>query len=208
MAAFFFDLDGTLLDSTKLIIASFHHTRRVHFGDEIPTEEWISGMGTPLRDVFAAMARSPEECEAMIATYVAHNLEAHDAMVEAFPGATKVVKELKARGHKTALVTSKKRRGAEAGVAFLGLSDTFDAFLSADDVTNGKPHPEPILTALKLTGADPEQTLFIGDSPHDIHAGQAAGVKTAAVSWGPFQPETLKATNPDRWLGSLEELLD
>ncbi|MDH5492531.1 MAG: HAD hydrolase-like protein, partial [Myxococcales bacterium] len=81
-AAYLFDLDGTLIDSIPLILASFEHTRRVHFGDALPAEHWLAGIGTPLRDQLGAMARSAEEREAMMETYIEHNLAHHDAWVE------------------------------------------------------------------------------------------------------------------------------
>ena len=78
--------------------------------------------------------------------------------------------------------------------------------VGADEVTHPKPHPEPVLKALNLLGAPPEETVFVGDSRHDIECGRAAGVKTAAVLWGPFARAHLEDLAPDYWLERPEDL--
>ena len=70
----------------------------------------------------------------------------------------------------------------------------------ADEVTNPKPHPEPVERAVALLGADPASTVYVGDSLHDMRSGRAAGVKTAAALWGPFGRAHLEAAAPDYWL--------
>jgi pyrophosphatase PpaX len=82
----------------------------------------------------------------------------------------------------------------------VGLDRAFEIIVGADNVTHPKPHPEPVLKALELLDADPERTVFIGDSRHDLECGRAAGVKTAAVLWGPFNRSHLEDLAPDYWL--------
>jgi pyrophosphatase PpaX len=72
--------------------------------------------------------------------------------------------------------------------------------VGSDEVTHPKPHPEPVLRALALLGSDPARAVFIGDSRHDIECGRAAGVRTAAVLWGPFDRAHLDDLRPDYWL--------
>ncbi len=205
--AFLFDLDGTLLDSITLIVESFHHTRRVHFGDALPDAFWRAGIGTTLRDQFGKMARSDTERDAMVETYKVHNLAHHDEFVRTYEGATEVVQALRAQGKALAIVTSKMREGTERGLRFLGLEDTFDAVVCADDVTHGKPDPEPVQLALSLLKVEATRAVFVGDSPHDMASGKAAGVKTLAALWGPFTREALEETQPDGYLTSPEEIL-
>jgi pyrophosphatase PpaX len=78
----------------------------------------------------------------------------------------------------------------------------------ADEVTNPKPHPEPVEKALTLLGADPATTVYVGDSIHDMHSGRAAGVRTAAALWGPFGRAHLESASPDYWLDSPRDLVD
>ena len=208
MNTYLFDLDGTLLDSIELILESFHHTSRVHLGRELPDEYWLAGVGTPLRTALRKVADSEEEAEAMLATYRDFNLEQHDRMAKPYPGVVDVVRKLHRSGAKLGLVTSKLSPGANQGIRLLDLEDEFIVRVCADDVEHGKPHPEPVLKALDALQAPAEQAVFIGDSDHDIHAGRAAGVATAAVTWGPFARETLEAAGPTHVITTPTQVLD
>lgn len=201
-----FDLDGTLIDSIELIRRSYAHTLREHREFEPPLDFWLQGLGRPLRWQFAHFTEDPAEIEAMVATYRAYNLFHHDAMVREFPGAVAAVRELKARGVKLGVVTSKMRAGAQRGLKHCGFEDLFDVIVGADDVTDHKPHPAPVLLALEQLGANFEGAVMVGDSPHDLASGRAAGAWTAAVAWGPFPREQLLATSPDRWLETTSEI--
>ena len=90
-----------------------------------------------------------------------------------------------------------------------GLGSAVELLVAWDDVTRGKPHPEPVLQALRVLELDDraDEVLFVGDSPFDIQAGRAAGTRTAAVSWGPFEMEALEAEGPDYVLGRLHDVL-
>ena len=202
MRTYLFDLDGTLLDSIELILASFHHTSRIHLGKELPDEHWLAGVGIPLRTALSRVARSKAEAEAMLDTYRAYNLEHHDRMAKPYPGVVDVVRKLHGDGAKLALVTSKLSIGANRGLRLLGLEDELSVRVCADDVVNGKPHPEPVLKALAALDAKPDDALFVGDSEHDMLSGRAAGVATVAVTWGPFTRVALEATSPTYWVDS------
>ena len=82
-----------------------------------------------------------------------------------------------------------------------------ELIIGADEVENPKPHPEPIELALHRLGAAPEQTIYVGDSIHDMQSGRGAGVMTGAVLWGPFDRAHLEATAPDHWLEQPADLL-
>ncbi len=208
MKTFLFDLDGTLLDSIDLILESFHHTARVHLGRDYSDAHWLAGIGTPLRDQLRAVAGSDAERDAMLETYREYNLEHHDQSARPYPGVVEVVKELDRRGANLALVTSKMSRGAVRGLRLLGLERELSVRVTADDVVNGKPHPEPVLKALDALGAPASGAVFIGDSEHDIQSGAQAGVSTAAVSWGPFPRVTLEAAGPTHWIDAPAAILD
>jgi pyrophosphatase PpaX len=195
-----FDLDGTLIDSIRLILDSYHHTLSRHNLPARTDEEWLRGVGTPLHIQFSAWQESPEILEAMIATYRAFNLEHHDRMVAIYPGVLDVVREIKAAGVQTGLVTSKNRHGAVKGLKLVGLEALMDVLVCADEVANPKPHPEPVEKAVALLGANPTTTVYVGDSIHDMHSGRAAGVRTAAALWGPFKRPHLESAEPDYWL--------
>jgi pyrophosphatase PpaX len=206
-AAILFDLDGTLIDSVQLILESYRHTLASHGIPPRTDEEWLRGVGTPLAAQFAPWQDDQGTLEAMIATYREYNLANHDRMVREFPGVVETVRAVRARRLKTGLVSSKARSGALRGLRLVGLEDAMDVLVCADEVTNAKPHPEPVAKAVELLGADPATTLFVGDSIHDLNSGRAAGVRTAAVLWGPFARAHLASGKPDYWLEHPRDLL-
>jgi pyrophosphatase PpaX len=206
LSTFLFDLDGTLIDSIELILRSYRHTMRAHRGLEPPDDVWMKGLGTPLWVQFGHWTDDPAELEAMVATYRAYNLAHHDELVRPYEGVAAAVRDLRRRGKTLGLVTSKMRDGALRGLQAAGLEDTFEVIVGADEVTHPKPHPEPVLKALEHLRAPAADTVFIGDSRHDIACGRAAGVKTAAVLWGPFDRAHLEDLGPDYWLERPEDL--
>jgi pyrophosphatase PpaX len=203
-----FDLDGTLIDSIRLILDSYHHTLSQHGLPARTDEDWLKGVGTPLTAQFAEWREVPGTLEALIATYREYNLKHHDRMVTVYPGVLDAVREIKAAGVATGLVTSKNRQGALRGLQLVGLEALMDVLVCADEVTNPKPHPEPVEKAVDLLGADPSTTVYAGDSVHDMVSGRAAGVKTAAALWGPFGRAHLEGANPDYWLEAPSDLVD
>jgi len=202
-----FDLDGTLIDSVQLILDSYRHTLATHGLPPRTDEQWLRGVGTPLAAQFAEWGQDPEMMQALISTYREYNLANHDRAVREFPGVVEVVREIRRRGLRTGLVTSKARLGALRGLRVVGLDEMMDVLVCADEVTNAKPHPEPVEKAVQLLGADPGTTVYVGDSLHDLRSGRAAGVRTAAVLWGPFSRSHLEPGAPDFWLEQPKDLL-
>lgn len=206
LSTFLFDLDGTLIDSIELILRSYRHTMRTHRGIEPPDEIWMAGLGTPLWVQFRRWSDDETEIRAMVDTYRDYNLTHHDQLVRPYEGVVAQVRALRADGRSLGLVTSKMRDGALKGLRLAGIEDDFDVVVAADEVTHPKPHPEPVLIALSRLGRTAAETVFIGDSRHDLECGRAAGVKTAAVLWGPFDRAHLEDLRPDYWLEKPEDL--
>jgi len=203
-----FDLDGTLIDSLRLILDSYHHTLAEHGLPARTDAEWLKGVGTPLTVQLNEWRDELGTIEAMIATYREYNLRHHDRMVTVYPGVLDAVRAIKAAGLQTGLVTSKNRQGALKGLTLVGLEALMDVMVCADEVTNPKPHPEPVEKAVALLGADSPTTLYVGDSVHDMHSGRAAGVLTGAALWGPFKRTQLEEAAPDYWLETPQDLVD
>ncbi len=202
-----FDLDGTLIDSIRLILDSYHHTLAQHGIPARTDEQWLKGVGTPLTVQLAEWRDELRTIEAMIATYREFNLKHHDRMVTVYPGMADAVRAIKAAGLQTGLVTSKNRQGALRGLTLVGLEAMMDVLVCADEVTYPKPHPEPVEKAVALLGSNPATTLYVGDSVHDMYSGRAAGVRTAAALWGPFGRAHLEESKPDYWLETPRDLV-
>ena len=195
--AVLFDLDGTLADSVDLILLSYRHTMAHHLGAAPPDAAWIAGLGRPLRDQLAGFARTPEEARAMLGTYTSFQETVHDGMVRPCAGVVEVVELLVEAGCPIAIVTSKRRMMARRTLRCCGLDRHFQIIVTADDVTRGKPHPEAVFAVLDAMHlAASRRVLLVGDSPHDVRAGNAAGVTTAAVLWGPFEIEVVMRARP------------
>lgn len=208
-----FDLDGTVLDTTPMIVESLRHTAHTHLPEwAAPEADLVHGIGTPLEHQFvehirlAGRAPDPALAEAMLATYLDHNLAIHDARVRVFEGVVPMLDRLQARGAVLGIVTSKTTSTARRGLEVTGLLPRFQCLIGKTEVRNFKPHPEPVLTALAALGAKANDTVYVGDSPHDLHSGRAAGTATAAATWGPFPEATLRAAAPDHWLTHPDDL--
>lgn len=197
-----FDLDGTLIDSLGLILASYRHTMETHLGRRLPDELWVQGMGTPLDVQMRGFARDDDEAEEMVRTYETHNLANHDDLVRPYPGVRDAVTELRARGFRLAIATSKRHEATRLGLRACDFPEEwFAGIVTANDVTRPKPDPQPVRMALERAGEDdPARAIYIGDSVHDMRSGRAAGVLTAAVLWGPNSRETLEVAEPDLWM--------
>lgn len=204
--ALLFDLDGTLADSISLLLASFHHTFEAHHAPVPPDADWIAGIGTPLITQMRHFTPSEDEAQRMILTYRAFQREHHDEMLREFEGVGETLALLKSRHHPTALVTSKSNDLAHRALDWMHLTHYIDVIVGMDSTERHKPDPAPVLHALAALHATPGAALFLGDSPHDIAAGNAAGVTSVAALWGPFPRTVLTEAFPDHLLEHIREL--
>lgn len=203
--AVLFDFDGTIMDTTDLIIESFKYTVRQHLNYEIKAEELYPTFGRPLIDALEELA--PGQGEALIKTYREFNLAKHDEMVTIFDRVPETLIALKDRGCRLGIVTSKAKHTLYRGLDLYNLRPYFDAIVALEDTEYHKPRPEPVLHCLRLLQVEPEQALYVGDSPHDIKSAHAAGVKAVAVRWSYLSWESILAENPEYTIDSMEELL-
>ncbi|GIP60909.1 pyrophosphatase PpaX [Paenibacillus woosongensis] len=198
-----FDLDGTIVDTNELIIASFQHVLDKHKQPRT-REQIIPYMGMTLEQQFQAFSGWEDVAE-LVTDYRSFNTMHHDTMVKGFPHVGEVVSTLKEKGMKLGIVTTKIRPSTMRVLEMFDLLKYMDTIVTVQDVTHPKPHPEPVLTAIQQLNADPKRTLMVGDSPADIKSAQAAGALSAAVAWSLKGAEELKKYNPDY---ILEDMLD
>ncbi|MEC4175010.1 HAD-IA family hydrolase [Adlercreutzia sp. R7] len=204
-----FDADGTLIDTYDIILASMRYTINDVLGCDLPDEALMAGVGTPLYDQMLGFAEGDEAlAEHLLSTYREHNVAVHDASVRAFPDTRAALERLRAAGVPMGVVTSKRHALAQRGLDMGGIGDLFDVLIAPDDWPEHKPAPGPILRACELMGLDASHCLYVGDSPFDMQAGNAAGCATVAALWGMFPREALAAENPTMMCDSLGEMAE
>jgi pyrophosphatase PpaX len=201
-----FDLDGTLIDSGAMILASFRHATQTVLAREIPDEALLAHVGgSTLAEQMRAI--DPARVDDLVASYRAHNEPLHDEL-QPCAGIVDVVERLHDEGRRLGVVTAKRQATVALAFRVLALAHLFDAVVASDDVERGKPYPDGILRALELLDARPEEAAYVGDSPFDVEAAKRAGVHAVAVGWGGIHPrERLEAARPDVFVERPEELL-
>jgi len=177
-----FDLDGTLIDSGAIILASFRHATRTVLDREIPDELLLAHVGgSSLHDQMRAL--DPLRVDELVHSYREHNEPLHDGL-DAFPGVVDLLQELHEQGRKLGIVTAKRRLTVDLALSRVPLAPYFDTIVTAELTERHKPDPEPVLLALERLNADPEQAAYVGDSPFDMGAARGAGVRAVGVTWG------------------------
>ena len=202
-----FDLDGTLVDSGVIILASFRHATSTVLRREIPDHELLAAVGGPgLREQMEAL--DPERAEELIEVYSTHNAGLHDGL-EPCSDVLDALDLLHAEGRRLGVVTAKRR--ATLALAFEVLPELrpfFDVTVAAEDTERHKPNPEPLLVALERMGVTAESAVYVGDSPFDVQAAKAAGIASIAVTWGRIHSrERLEREAPDAMVENVKELL-
>jgi pyrophosphatase PpaX len=204
--AVLFDLDGTLIDSIRLLLRSVRHTF-VGREDRAPTEEeWIAGIGTPLAEQLRPFVESDEDAEELVTRYRTYQRMHHDSLTTPYDGVLDTLEQLYNWGHPMGVVTSKSNEMMERGLKHTGIDVYMQTMIGCDSSSLHKPDPFPVRLALEELGYAPHEAVFVGDSPHDIAAGNAAGVTTIAALWGPFTRNQLAPYRPTLYLDTITEL--
>jgi phosphoglycolate phosphatase len=201
-----FDWDGTLFDSTALIARCIQDACR-DVGVAVPSDAdaaYVIGLG--LHDALrhAAPDLPPERYPELGRRYRHHYLERQHELV-LFEGTLVMLQALKQRNHWLAVATGKSRRGLDEALATAQLQGLFDGSRTADE-TASKPHPLMLLELMREFGAEPERTLMIGDTTHDLQMARNAGVACVGVSFGAHEPESLAEFEPLTVAHSTREL--
>jgi pyrophosphatase PpaX len=201
-----FDLDGTVVDSGAIILASMRHATREVLGRDYSDEELLQAVGGPgLEAQMSALA--PEHVGRLVDVYRAHNEPLHDDL-EACAGMEEVLVRLRDEGRRLGVVTAKRRATVELAFARVPLGHLFEAIVGGDETERHKPDPQPLLLGAERLGADPQETAYVGDSPFDVRAAKAAGMFAVAVTWGRIHERArLEAEEPDAIVDRAEELL-
>jgi len=200
-----FDLDGTVVDSGAIILASMRHAAKEVLGIEPPDEELMAAVGGPgLEAQMHALA--PDRVEELVTVYRAHNEPLHSELV-CCAGIDDVLVRLADEGRRLGIVTAKRRATVDLAFAQVPLGHLFETVVGGDETTRHKPHPAPLLLAAERLDVEPRDCAYVGDSPFDVRAAKAAGMYAVAVTWGGIHArEKLEPEEPDAIVDTPEEL--
>ena len=205
--AVLFDLDGTILNTNELIVASFLHTLEGETPRVYTREDIIRNFGRTLVDQMREYT-GLQDVERYIAKYREFNIERHDELIMDFPYVKEVLEALHGAGLRLGVVTSKIRRTSLMGLERFGLTPYLEAIVTVEVGVEPKPHGEGILKAAALLGVKPEETLMVGDSQYDILAAKHAGTRSAGVAWTAKGEDYLLGIGPDYMIRDMRELLE
>lgn len=202
------DLDGTLQDSYNLILHSFRYATRTVLGRVIPDDELMAKVGQPLAVQMWDWTDDDAVHQRLLDVYREHNHRTHDEALREFPGVREALARLYEAGFRMGVVTSKFHELARRGLEVVGAAPYMDVLVGADDCTEHKPAPGAVLYGCSLLGIDPSACVYVGDSPFDIAAGNAAGCTTIAALWGMFPRADLEAEHPAYLAQSITQVAD
>jgi pyrophosphatase PpaX len=200
-----FDLDGTVVDSGGIILASMRHATETVLGREFSDDELLANVGGP--GLEAQMeALGPGRATELVSVYRAHNEPLHAALA-GFDGIEETLEALRGRGHRLGIVTAKRRSTVDLAFARLPLAHLFETVVGGDETERHKPSPEPLQLALERLDASADGAAYVGDSPYDMQAARAAGLLAVGVTWGGIHDRAALG-DADVIVDRAEELLD
>jgi pyrophosphatase PpaX len=201
-----FDLDGTLIDSGPIILASMRHATRTVLEREFADDELLAQVGGfGLHEQMRVFDDS--RVDELVRCYREHNEPLH-AELDWCRGLRPTLDRLKEEGRALGIVTTKRRKTVDLAFAALPLERYFDVVVCLGDTRRHKPHPEPLLHALDRLGRAPAEAAYVGDAPFDIAAAKAGGLFSVGVTWGGIHSrERLEAEEPDAIVTTAEELV-
>lgn len=201
-----FDLDGTLIDTNKVIFESFKYTFKVNLPDVVLTDELVGTfVGPTLQQTFGSYTDDQTLIDKMIQDYRWFYVDFEMGNFEIYPQVLEVVKQLKEKGYNLAIVTSKFREAAWPSFTFYGLENYFDAFVALDDVEIPKPDRNPVDVALSHF-PNHKKAIMIGDNQSDIMAGKNAGIYSAGVAWSFKGAAYLEQAKPHFMLKDMNDI--
>lgn len=203
-----FDWDGTLFDSTALI-ARCIQAACADLGVPVPSDKdasYVIGMGL-VEALQHAAPGLPRERYPELGTRYRHHYFAKQHEIVLFDGTLGMLKALKARNHWLTVATGKSRKGLDEALITVELRGVFDATRTADE-TASKPNPQMLLELMREFGVEPERTLMIGDTTHDLQLAANAGAASVGVSYGAHEPASFAEFKPLHIAHSVTDLND
>lgn len=205
---YIFDFDGTLMDTSGVILSTIKATIKDMVLPDKTDEECRAIIGIRTDEAGRYLYPDLDISNKEFAKVFRANYDRlqKDAYETAFPGVIETLAKLRNKGNRLAIASSRRLVSLTDYLYKLGIKDWFDTVVGADSVTKGKPDPEPVFTVLKALGWNADDTLVVGDADVDIMMGNAAGCKTCAVTYGNGSIASLEAALPDYMIDDFRDL--
>lgn len=198
-----FDIDGTLTSTNELIFASFNFITKKYLGKTFTDEEIQKWFG-PTEDVILKKFCG-ENYEKAREEYYKFYSDNH-FMADIYPGMNEILEKLKIKGVLLSIFTGKGKEAATITLKKLDIYKYFDLIITGDEVKEHKPSPEGIEIFLNKFNLFKDDVIMIGDSPSDIKAAHAAGIKVASVLWDSLARHHVLNMNSDYIFNTVSEL--
>ena len=206
--AILFDLDGTLIDSTEAIVATFNHALMRSGQEEVSSEKIAGTIGYTLRDAAKIIDRKIDDPAAFQADFETFYADIYKELTFLLKDVRNVLAALAAKGYKMGVVTSKVRYTSEEILEGEGLMQYFQFVVGAEDAQNHKPHPEPLHTALEKLNLAPEEVLYVGDTIVDALAAKAAQMDSAIILTDQAEEVKVKEVGARYTLKRIKDLIN
>ena len=199
-----FDIDGTLIDTIPLIMASHRHTFNKVLGWVPGDDEILATIGEPLLTTFR---RYGVDSDTLMMEYINWSVPRTASHSTLFEGVVPMLESLRARGFLTGVVTARRCDGMAVCLDAFDLAALFDVTVCAEDTEKHKPDPDPILLAMERLGVTRAgQVLYVGDTPRDLESARRAGSHFAAVGWTAMDRDEIDRLGPTFWLDHPHDL--
>ena len=207
-----FDFDGTVMDTNKVIIESWQHTYRTLTGHDGNVDYILATFGEPL-ELSLENAFPDVPVDESVNVYRTWHRDNFMTMIELFPGIMDLLTEIRKRGYKTGIATSRVEKTLYQGLEKYNIRKYFDAIVTVEDIANPKPEPDTVIRALQKLDSRPENAVMVGDTRLDILCARNAGAMSVLVGWsvslaGKTKEDFAPGEAPDFIIDKPNDLLD
>lgn len=202
--AVFFDVDGTLLDTTEYIYQAFDHSLN-HYKHPLVSRQIMQlSVGKPLEDCYRDFTKLEKVIDLMEhhKEFQRNNVE----LVKAYPHTVSTLEHLRSKGMSIAAITSRSKESTIKSLQYAEVYPLIDYFVALEDVATPKPDPEGVLKAMNFFSVQSHEVIMVGDSPVDVEAGRNAKTRTIGASYG-FHGERIRESLPDMVIKDISELI-
>jgi HAD superfamily hydrolase (TIGR01549 family) len=182
-----FDVDGTLIDTHEATIMALDKVLKEVTGHSFKREELLFAIGVSGKVSLPRFGITSRADIESVSLKWSEYLRLYSMHIKMYPGIEKLFAELNENGAKMGLVTSNTRYELNALMQYFlpfNPRDYVEHIVCSDDTIRNKPHPDPILKFLELSGCQPSEAIYIGDTAHDFNCAQSAGVDFGLAAWG------------------------